>query len=51
MIHAARAAFGRPRFDRFLYGILAPEVSIAWSGSDPQLLRWLEEGCRNPPVP
>lgn len=44
---AARTEFGRERFDRFLYEVIA----VNKFGSedqlpDPKVLRWAEEGCR-----
>lgn len=47
---AARAAFGPERFDRFLYGLVAPGVKVFMSMSEPfgpagSHWRWMEEGC------
>lgn len=44
---AARKEFGRERFDRFLYEIIAVSMfTTAYSADDPELLRHAERGCR-----
>jgi hypothetical protein len=44
---AARDAFGRERFDRFLYEVMATKMFLSADKiPEPQLLRGLEEGCR-----
>ena len=50
-LEAARVAFGREEFQRFLYEIVAPDaVIISGSGSSPEetltLWQWVEGGCR-----
>jgi hypothetical protein len=43
----ARQQFGRRRFDRFLYEVMAVNMfSAAFSLPNPELLRQAEEGCR-----
>lgn len=44
---AARSEFGRERFDRFLYEVIAVNKFHSEDRlPDPKLLRWAEEGCR-----
>lgn len=44
---AARDAFGRERFDRFLYEVMATKMFLSADKiPEPQLLRRLEGGCR-----
>jgi hypothetical protein len=49
-LQAARALFGRERFDEFLYVVIAPSLQTAESASDPDFLmdslRKAERGCR-----
>lgn len=45
----ARQVFGRERFDRFLYEVVAPRVWVASATNAPDPaaeLRYVEEGCR-----
>jgi hypothetical protein len=51
----ARATYGEEKFHRFLYEVIAPEVSFSTSSSSPESFyeadrwldewRWFEEGC------
>jgi len=48
-LRLARAHFGRERFDRFLYTVIAPTMTVSGSVSeetDAARLRFIEGGCR-----
>src|SRR5206468_2511947 len=48
-LQAARELFGQERFDRLLYGVVAPTMgySAATTVRNPaEQLRWAEKGCR-----